>query len=384
MDDLNELSGVRCISSATGMAGVYSGDMAYANTLGPSGRKVAYSDGSGIYASLLTAPFATLWAGAKAEGGMGCWIKADSGVWTDGVGYVILWVQVDANNTIYLTKAVDGNLYYSVNRGGVLALPALAAYKPTGWFHLFATWSEANNRVRGYLNGEQFYEAATGTWAGAPASALLYSLDTVTSWPGCIDTVAIMGGSEPTAAEVRALVNNAAHIARISVIGDSISRVIGDGTEWPWIVGYTHNSSLTTIMNHAEASMGIVAGAHNLAYQATAAANDDADAIIIALGTNDSADPGDQAAIQTALGAGIDALRLSNPRAMIHVVKVWPCYAADHSVIRASIAAVCTAKGVTLHDPTTPAVWDAGDSADGWHPNAAGHVKAATWVLGWL
>lgn len=382
---LDDASGgvARAVSATASLTGTYNADITLAHTLGPSGKKVAHSGGSGGYIWLLSDALISAWSTIKSEGGFGCWIKADTGIWTNGVGYIIQWLQTDGNNTIYLTKAADNNLYWSANRGGVLALAALAGYKPAGWFHLFLTWSETNNRVRAYLNGEKFSEAATGTWAGNPNSFILYTLDLATSWPGCADTYIVTGGREPTPGEVRALVNDAAHIARIAIIGDSISRFVGDGTEWPWIVGYTHNSSLATVINHAEAAMGILAGDHNLAYQASAAASDDADVIIIALGTNDDNAEANQEALQEALGAGIDALRASNPRARIHTVAVWPNYAdAQLDNIRESIVAVSAAKNVVSHDPTD--VWAENESTDGWHPNAAGHAKAATWVLGWL
>ena len=133
--------------------------------------------------------------------------------------------------------------------------------------------------------------------------------------------------------------------------------------------------------------MGVVAGASNLAAQATAAASDDADIIIIQLGSNDD-NAGNMGTLQTAYEDGIIALKASNTNATIYAMNVLKRWAnqtdgaeVDKSNIRTAIAAACTAQGITCWDTyTTP--WIAQDeTSDGIHPTAAGHAKIAAEVL---
>jgi lysophospholipase L1-like esterase len=228
-------------------------------------------------------------------------------------------------------------------------------------------------------------ESAAGQWVGSLIMAYMGTLTQNNCWPGWHDTRVMVGGREPTPAEVRALVNHATKIYKLSVLGDSITVAAGDNSDWSWLVAYNNGwkSSNVFRINHAEAQQGIVAGAHNLAYQAAAAANDQADVILIALGTNDDNTAGAaQTAIQAALGAGIDALKVSNANATLIVLNVWPRYdGANLDNIRASISTVCAAKGITCWDTYSTPWFADGDTVDHLHPAAAGTAKIVTQVM---
>jgi lysophospholipase L1-like esterase len=373
---------LRAVSQTANLSGTYTGAIDLANTTGPSGSKIAHSGGSNIYGNLLTAALQTAWtAGARAEGGHGGWYKADANAWTDGVGTVFQWLITDGANIEYAAKNVDSSLCGVINRGGTNLVSVIPHFYPSGWFHYFVTWSDSHSRVRVFLNGELYQEFTAGVWAGGLAGALLYSSDGVTSWKGCDDTHVLVGGREPTPGEVHALATAAAPIARLSVLGDSITAAWADHSDWSWQVGYTWRSSLAICINHAEATMGILTGAHNLAYQAAAAAGDDADAIIVALGINDN-DGGDMSALQTAYQAGLAALRASNRRAALYALNVWPiCNGGTAANLRPAIAAACAAQSVTCLDPVSTPWFLDGDTSDHLHPTAAGHAKIATQVL---
>jgi lysophospholipase L1-like esterase len=378
---------MRALSSTPGLAAAYNGDIFLADAPGISKKRVAFSDGTGIYGNLLTAALSTAWGSAcHAEGGHGGWYKASSSaMWTDGVGTVLQWLNADGNNMEYVSKAADNNIYWIVDRGGTSTTLNLVNYFPPGWFHLFVTWSDAASRVRYYLNGELLQQNVTGVWSGALAQALLYSLDGVSSWHGWADTHVLVGGREPTGAEVRSLVNSAARIFRLALLGDSITAAALDHSDWSWKVHYTWKDSLTTRLNHAVAGYGITNG--GLDAETAAAAADNADTIMLAFGANDD-NAGDMALLRSLLGADIDALRVSNPNATLYCMNVLPEWTdntgatpIDKANVRTAIATVCTAKGVACWDTFTTPWITAAQTLDGIHPTAAGHAAIAAQVL---
>lgn len=167
----------------------------------------------------------------------------------------------------------------------------------------------------------------------------------------------------------------------MAILGDSIAAASGG---WPYI---TSQYKVWSLVNHAVNSMGILVGADNMDVQTLAAANDDADVIILALGANDN-NAGDMAALQAEATENILELQASNPRARICYLNVLPCWtdgtgateqAKDN--IRAAITAACAATGITCWDSHTTPWIVVTDTSDGIHPTAAGTLKIAYQVL---
>lgn len=117
------------------------------------------------------------------------------------------------------------------------------------------------------------------------------------------------------------------------------------------------------------------------------AATDDADIIIIALGTNDD-NGGNMAAIRATMATGIDDLRVSNSRATIYWLNILPRFDGppyeDKSILRPAIAAECAVKGVTCWDTFTDPWVTQAQLPDNLHPNASGHAAIAARVLALL
>jgi lysophospholipase L1-like esterase len=169
---------------------------------------------------------------------------------------------------------------------------------------------------------------------------------------------------------------------RLTVLGDSISAA---ATGWPYLVINSSSTYKFNVLNNRAVGNTTILndGTHPyLATQVTAAASDDADAIIIEAGTNQT-DADDMEAIQAEVETQIAALKVSNPRAVIYYMNILPRDpGAPKTNLRAAIAAACAAEDVTCWDTyTDPWIdWET-DTSDGLHPNAAGHAKIATEVL---
>lgn len=162
---------------------------------------------------------------------------------------------------------------------------------------------------------------------------------------------------------------------RITILGDSLSDSLSY-TLIDWVDYITE--PYYGIKNHAVTGQTIIG---HLSSQVLASATDDADIIIIALGTNDN-NAGSMPDIQTAINNGIDALRISNPDATIYYMNVLPRWTdsgggtiVDKSNIRTAVAAACAGKGVTCWDTfTTPWILST-DTSDGLHTTTGGAVK---------
>jgi lysophospholipase L1-like esterase len=192
-----------------------------------------------------------------------------------------------------------------------------------------------------------------------------------------------------SATEVRRVVEYApaGGIKHIAVLGDSISASMTATTGWLYYVANEYNSSKVGVYKHALSGHSIMA---NMDTQTAEAASDNADSIIVALGTNDN-DAGDMGALQAEYAENLAELRASNPGATVYAMNVLPRWtdvgggtpvAKDN--IRVAIAAACTAQGVTCWDTYTDPWLVAGDTSDGTHPTAAGAAAIAARVLALL
>jgi len=133
------------------------------------GKKSPYFDGANDYVDIYSAGLAGAFNGN--EGTVMLWAKVSAaGVWIDGMGRYALYLSSDINNIIRLYKSTTNNVFYLRRTGSaVSSLLTLSAQSQTGWVNYALTWSLANDRVRGFLNGSQYSVDVTGlgTWAGA-------------------------------------------------------------------------------------------------------------------------------------------------------------------------------------------------------------------------
>ncbi len=164
---------------------------------------------------------------------------------------------------------------------------------------------------------------------------------------------------------------------KISFLGDNITD--------PTITRYASMTSnlypkLVIPQNHGVGGSVIVYdGTHvDLEDQVKAAARDDADIIIIELGTNDSYG----ADITTIYETQVQVLQAGNPKAKIYALGILPRSSmAGVADKNSKIETACTKTGITYID-TTDWINPATDLYDGLHPNDTGSLKMPTgsWI----
>lgn len=320
------------------------------------------------------------------EGAFGCFV---SGVDWDTATARRLWcAKIDGSNYFELYKP-SANLTEVAYYGSAVYAYTNAFITNTGWVHLVMTWSRSNNRIRLYVNGVQPGSDATplGAIVGSFGTYVRIGLDPATSyWKGLIADCVLLN-AEPTPAQVLAWSKTTVFPTKtLSVIGDSISAQTINLVYHLRVVGHT-TTSMMRIRNHAVGGESIIG---NMATEVAAAAADDADIIIVELGTNDN-DAGDMNALQTTYQNNIATLKISNPRAKIYGLNVLPKWTNNTTGpevakgnIRTAVAAACANRGVTCWDTYTNPWITQAQTTDGTHPTAAGHDAIATQVLALL
>lgn len=379
---LNEASGTVVYDiSGNGFNGTYNGPT-LAQSAPPMGGKAPSWDGNNDICDVSSTDFAAAFNGA--EGTISAWFKVSAGaVWSDGVFRRIFAVNFGTNDYFRLMRdQYANNLAFQRDASATNSYVYITYISSTGWMHVAATWSVSNDRIRTYVNGKQF-DGATGlgTFAGTFANATIgYRPSVAVTWSGNIAHVAV-GNTELTPSQIAQLAYPQS-IKKMTVLGDSIENFAGG---WPiWTAHASPGGNRTTLTNRAVNSKYIMDG---MDAQVVAAASDDADIIIIALGTGDN-NGGNMTTLQAEAEENIAELKASNPHATIYWMNVLPRWTdnttgaeVDKSNIRTAIAAACTAQGITCWDTyTTP--WIAqNQTSDGEHPTAAGHAAILAQVL---
>lgn len=313
-----------------------------------------------------------------AEGALSFFMKQASGFWSDTTIKYIFRLYVDASNYIACFKTnATGSLEFHYVAGGVDKVVYFGSLA-TDWAQYDCSWSKSGNVMSVYQNGSLIGSATgLGNWAGT-----LGANTTIICAQNKFNDSPFFGNSchwrlmnRPiTAAEaLTASICSPLSLTRIAFFGDSVTVHAAYGS-WAELTATAYRNGLTRIYNHAVAGTSIASG---LSTQVTAAANDNADIGIFAMGTNDD-NAGNMTTLQATAEAQIAAFQSSNPHATIYWMNVLPRWAnnttgaeVDKSNIRAAIVAAGAAQGVTVWDAYT---WLAQNkTSDGLHPIAAGH-----------
>jgi lysophospholipase L1-like esterase len=269
---------------------------------------------------------------------------------------------------------------------------------PTADVNLIMSWSLSGGFVKLYKNGlcDHDFAAATGvtkafTMPLDVAKCRLFAMQgvpTTYSWRGWGNDVILLNRAITNAEALAISKICLPDLPTVTFIGDSIAQA--SNLKYPDFVFNDKNGGYYRCIRRAYAGAGILDGA--FAAQVTAAASDNADIIIVELGTNDD-NAGNMATLQATAEAQLAILKASNPRAALYWLNVLPRWTdvgggtpVDKGNIRTAIAAACTAKGVTCWDTFTAPWIAAADTVDGLHPTyigqtGTGHRKIADQIL---
>lgn len=385
---LNDASGTFLDASGNGYTGTGGGATGVTRGVyGPvwTNRAVSFP-GSAAYIDWYSAGLAGAFDGA--EGTLVAWMKVSAaGVWADGTYRVIANLYTDANNFVTIARSDTANLILVNHKAGGTDRNTYPAFNAsTNWVMIGLTWSVAGGWMYAYINGARARASlgAPGTWSGAlNSNATILGAINVgagSGWSGSMAHVMLLD-RPATDAEMLALYRAVLSPVVITVIGDSISTPAYNSLKWMEIVRDGYNSGRVSMPNYAASGTTILT---HLDGQVVAAANDNADIIIIEMGTNDTTTTGLQAEVEE----NIIELKSDHPNATIYFLNILPRWTdetgatpVDKSAFRAAIAAACTAQSVTCWDTFTDPWITASDTADGLHPNASGYAKIAAAVL---
>lgn len=160
----------------------------------------------------------------------------------------------------------------------------------------------------------------------------------------------------------------------MTILGDSISNGIDTPLDWVNYVPITQYE----IKNHAASGNAIN---YRMDEQTIEAATDDANIIIIALGTNDNNNAG-MDTLKAIVEQCISDLRTSNPNATIYYMNILPRWTdetggteVDKGNLRAMINEACVSQGIICWDTYDDPWITAEDTLDGLHPSDVGGLK---------
>ena len=355
-----------------------SANITYGNAGIGDGKTSASFNGTSSVINLLSAGLIA--KTVPTEGSLFMWMKTSSvDIWgNESADYA---VRAIFENDLAVRSAGNNTLVYSMFGGDLNGLGTSATAKLENWFPIALTWNWAENRARAYFKGllDKSKTMTDPTGQSLAALRLGSSNGSASFWDGNLAHI-FMLNREATAAEVYSAYTAMRQPFRFTFIGDSITY-----GGFPYMVVDKFNNGFCTIINHGHSGDTIMA---NLDGQVAASATDNAQIIIIELGTNDNS-AGDMAALQAKVESNIAALKLSNPNATIYYVNNLPRWTdvgggtpADKATIRAAIIAACASQGITCWDTYTTPWIAAADTLDGVHPNiATGCGKVATEIV---
>lgn len=368
---LNEAAGTVAVdASGNGRHGAYT-----SVTLGQTGIGDGYTstsfNGTTSKADIYSASFASAFDGNAGT----LSVFATSADWASATLRVIGQIFVNASNLIRISAQSGLVTFNHIGAGTSKSKQYQIKTGEAGFIRFSITWG-ASGLVY-YVNDNAVSAPATGigTFAGAlsnSATMIGAQLTNTAVWSGKISHAFILN-REATAAEIRN--SGIGSLTRFTFLGDSIST---GGDNFPAFVAPGYGRAI--INNRAVSGQSITSG---MDAQTLAAANDSADIIIIALGTNDD-NAGNMTTLQAEAEENIAELKASNPSAAIYWMNVLPRWTnssggtvVDKAAIRTAIAAACTAQSITCWDTFDTPWITAGDTSDGLHPTVAGARKIA-------
>lgn len=285
--------------------------------------------------------------------------------------------------------SVQRLIWLTIKMGGTSKVTSFYT-KTLNWMHFFVTWDNVTHVADLWING--VYRSSITGMSDFTASVTdlvstyccLGGLRTTTDrfpWLGnksdCIFGTEYVTDTN----KVMALASAKHRPVRVSILGDSISALAATVDLWHDVVFDSYRDGITGVMNHAVGGASIITdvdGDADMDAQVVSAASDDADIIIIELGTNDT-ETGE--ALTTEYQENLLELKASNPRSRIYGMGILPRTVMTGVVDKnARIATACTNAGVTYWD-TTGWIDPSTETSDGVHPTAEGHAKIAAQVL---
>jgi len=314
--------------------------------------------------------------------------------WVDSLNHYAFRIRADLNNDIYIRKGDANSLSMIYKAGGVtttLGYPVSSTpaymHKRDKPFHVLLTWSKTLGKIELYIDNILVDSGVNiGTFAGLPVDMVVGCATQLVAvdWKGYIANFGIVDRYISKWEAQREFMTVTYDIKIISVLGDSISN---DANDWPHQLIPLYNDGYVFMRTHAVAGDSIVA---NMATQVTEAKNDNADIIIMQLGTNDI-DATDAMEIQTIVESQIERLQLGNDRATLYYLLPLPRWTditgeilVDLTLVRGAIISACIAKDVTYWDTYTDPWIVASDTSDGVHPTLDGGIKVAKRVTALL
>jgi hypothetical protein len=311
------------------------------------------------------------------------WAKIPAPVWTDGIARAIVSIYATTGDNIVLKKSTAPNtLDFFLMYGGV-SLIAEITYSGADWFSCCLTWDKAANKFDVYINGYNPYVEQTGlgTWTEGYYTAycrLGGFGGGVDSFKGSASELLFLNRFV-TQPEFLAYTQIPDCLKKLTIIGDSIAV---QWNQWPFAVAQARGYILK---NHAAGGYGILN--NGLTLETALAATDDADIIILALGTKDD-NAGSMATLTASIQTHIAALKAANPSAVFYWLNVLPKWTDNTGStpvvltnVRAAIAAACAALGITRWDSFSTPWITASQTADGTHPTTAGQAAIVAQVL---
>jgi len=310
----------------------------------------------------------------------------DVDVWTTAEYFYGFNVAAGANSAISIIKnpGIDNSIVCDLNNNTTLT--SLISRQMPGrdkWFNVVLTNSITNNISKLYINGSLHASAAvSGTWDGAIdtmwcAIGARFGVLPNTPWKGNIAHVAYINRAITQAEVIRAATVNS-KIKRVLFLGDSIAIATPSFADY---LVQEYNNGECAIINRAISGADVAGGeATDMPTQVSNSSADNADVIIIELGTSDEV----VANIRAVYVAQVNILKANHSDANIYCMSVLPKTSdADRVDKNVELALACTDTGITYWD-TDGWITPATDTTDGTHPTAAGHAKIAAEILALL